>query len=124
MLRPVVGLSIALIITPLAGADALTDAAEGLCQRVKTCAVHELAEEELTPEVREMMEPMLNNMCANMRSRIGDVPESSELYDPAIACMRSMEALTCTQMKDPVALETDDCKSFREKADAQTVQDS
>ena len=123
MLRHAVVLWIALLVTPLTWGDEMTAAAEMFCEKVKVCAMAQMAEEDMTPEVRGMMEPILNNMCSNIQSRVlGEVPEGSPLYGPAISCMRSMESLTCAQIQDFASSETAECKSFREKAEAASAQ--
>ena len=105
-----------------AGADDIADAALGLCEKVKSCAMAQIAEEDLTPETRQMMQPMLDNMCANMKSRVEAVPSGHSLYKSAVACMRSMEALTCEQMQSDQA-NTPACQAY-EKLSRQTYGDS
>lgn len=97
-------------------ADDLTDAAQGLCDSVKSCALEQMAEQDLTPEMREMMAPMLDNMCATMRSKIQQVPTGHELYQPAVGCLRSMESLTCEQYRDPGQVSTPECQEYEELA--------
>ena len=66
----------------------------GLVRYGKSCALEQMAEQDLTPEMREMMAPMLDNMCASMREGIKDVLVDHGLYQPAVGCLRSMESLT------------------------------
>ena len=107
-----------LMAAPLA-AEEFTDAAMGLCEKVKACAMQQMASEQLTPEVRQMMEPMLENMCANMQSNIGEVPTGHALYKPAIACMRSMEQLSCESMQDPASMQTPECEKYQDMVERQ-----
>ena len=93
-------------------ADDIADAALGLCEKVKSCAMAQIEEEDLTPELRQMMQPMLENMCANMEDKVEAVPAGHPLYAPAIACMRSMEALSCEAMQDPGHMETPECAAY------------
>ncbi len=101
------------LAAPLA-AEELTAAAMGLCEKVKSCAMQQIASEDLTPEMRQMMQPMLDNMCANIRSNIGEVPTGHPLYQPAVACMRSMEGLSCEKMQDPAQMQTPECEKYQE----------
>jgi hypothetical protein len=97
-------------------ADDLTDAAQGLCDTVRSCALEQMAQEDLTPEAREMMRPMLDNMCATMRSQVKEVPVGNGLYQPAVACLRSMESFSCQQLKDPARVATPECTEYERLA--------
>jgi hypothetical protein len=100
----------------VAVADDLTDAAQGLCDSVKSCALEQIARENLTPEMRASMEPMLENMCVTMRAKVKEVPPNHPLYQPAVACMRSLESLTCEQMQDPQRSSTPECDRYEKLA--------
>lgn len=102
-------------------ADELTDAAQGLCDSIRSCALENIAKEELTPEVLDIMAPMLDNMCTNMRSKVQEVPVGHGLYEPAVGCMRSLESLTCEQMQDPEQAATPECREYERLARAAGV---
>jgi hypothetical protein len=110
--RPAI-LAVCLLLATPALAEEFTSAAMGLCEKVKSCAMQQLASEELTPEMRQMMQPMLENMCANMQANIGEVPTGHPLYKPAIACMRSMEQLSCERMQDSEGMQTPECDEYQ-----------
>jgi hypothetical protein len=97
-------------------ADDLTDAAQGLCDSIRSCALENVAKEDLSPEVIEMMGPMLDNMCASMRSKVKEVPVGHDLYQPAVGCLRSLESLTCEQMQNPDLAATPECKEYERLA--------
>jgi hypothetical protein len=97
-------------------ADDLTDAARGLCDNIRTCALEQIAEENLTEEMRQMMMPMMDNMCTTMQSKVQEVPVGHPLYEPALLCMRSMESLTCEQMRDEDQVMTPECKEYERLA--------
>lgn len=99
-----------------AQADDLVDAATALCENVKTCSMAQVAKEDLTPEIRQMMEPMMENMCSAMRSGVQDVPTGHDLYKPALSCMRSMVALSCEQLQDEDQVQTQPCKDYEKLA--------
>lgn len=100
-------------------ADEITDSALALCEKVKACSMAQINEEDLTPELRQMMEPMLENMCANMQSRVQAVPQGHALYDPAVACMDSMSTLSCEQMMDSEQALTPECSEYEKLARAE-----
>lgn len=100
-----------------AHADDLIAASLDLCEKVKSCAMAQVAEQDVTPQMLEMMQPMLDDMCASMRSRIGEVPTGHPMYARALFCMRSMEeTLTCAMMQDPENMTTPECEAYEELA--------
>ena len=109
----------ALLITmtsAYAQSDELTDAAQALCDSVKTCALEQVAQQDLTDEMRAQMGPMLDNMCVNMRSQIESVPPDHKLYKPAVGCLRSMVSMDCQQMQSPEGVKTPECTAYEELA--------
>ena len=105
-----------LVVTLPAHSNDLISAAMELCEKVKSCAMAQVAEEDLTPEIRQMMEPMLDKMCADMRQEMDEVPVGHPLYQPALACMRSMQGLSCEMMQDAQRMETSECKAYEKLA--------
>lgn len=100
-----------------ARADDLTAASIDLCEKVKACAMAQVSEQSLTPQIREMMQPMLDNMCASIQSRISEVPTGHAMYAPAVACMRSMEKImTCELMQDAENMKTPECEAYEKLA--------
>ena len=99
-----------------AAADELTDAAQGLCDTVKSCVLEQVATQDLTAEMREMMAPMLENMCSKMRSQVKEVPVDHGLYKPAVGCMRSLESLTCDQLQSGEQASTPECTEYERLA--------
>jgi len=98
------------------GAQEIVEAASGLCEKVRTCAMAQIDKEDLTPELRQMMEPMLDSMCANMQSKVQEVKVGNALHQPAVDCMRSMQALSCEDMQDPARMQTAQCESYEKLA--------
>lgn len=101
----------------------LEDAATELCEKVKHCSMAQISEADLTPEVRQMMEPMLQNMCATMRAGVEQVASGHALHDPALACMRSMAALSCDDFQDEEKVETPACKEYQAVAEQMAEND-
>ena len=108
-------LSIALFVTP-AQADELGDAAQTLCEKVKSCAIAQMEGQNIPEETRQMMQPMLDNMCTQVRGKVGEVPTGHPLYKPAVACMESMNSLSCENMQDAGAMTTPECEEYEELA--------
>ena len=119
LLRPLImPLTAVLLAAPtVATADSLESAANDLCEKVKSCTLAEMNQQELTPELKAMMEPMLENMCVAMREGIREVPVEHELHAPAIACLRSMANLSCADFQDDTKVDTAECRKYRDMAE-------
>jgi hypothetical protein len=101
-----------LLAASQAHSDELTDAAQSLCKNVQGCAVKQFSQQEMTPEMRAMMRPMLDNMCANVQKKIGEVPPGEFMRMKAVACMRSMATLPCDALQAKSRVETPECEAF------------
>jgi hypothetical protein len=98
-------------------ADDYTDASLALCEKVKSCAIAQMGEQEITPEVRQMMQPMLDNMCTSMLANLPEVAKDHATFKPAMACMSSLEALSCEEMQGQNGSATPACKEYEELAE-------
>ena len=107
----IIALSLQALQQP-AVADELEDVSLQLCEKVKSCALAQMQEQDLTPEMREMMQPMLEGMCANMQGKVDDVPRDHRLYKPALECMRSMANLSCEEMQNADQVRTPECEEY------------
>ena len=103
---------LALMLSTYSSADDLTDAAEGLCDTIKTCALEAVAGDDLTDQLRHNMAPVLENNCAQIRSQVQAVPANHELYQAAVGCMRSMESLTCPELQNSGEVKTPECAEY------------
>jgi hypothetical protein len=112
-------LFISLLISSPVRADDLADAALSVCEKMKACAIAQIPEENLTPEVRQVMQPMLDDMCVKMQSALKNAPSGHPLYAPALACMRSMEASSCERIQDLQREKTSECEAY-EKVQRET----
>jgi hypothetical protein len=106
----VIGLAFAMPVR----ADDLADAASDLCEKVKSCALDEMGSQQLSEEQREMMQPMIETMCESVHEKIAQVTPAHPNYKPAIACMRSMQRLSCRMMQDPQQMTTPECQDYEE----------
>lgn len=111
------GIALACAVSLPAAADDLLSAANDMCEKVKSCSLAQIAESDMTPEMRQMMEPMLESMCDSMRQGVQEVPTGHELYEPAVACMRSMANLSCDAYQSGDGAETPECKTYQAMAE-------
>ena len=105
------------LAAPQLMAEDLTSAANDLCEKVKACSMSQIAEADMTPEMKQMMEPMLDSMCETMQAGVKEVPTGHELYQPAVACMRSMADLSCADFQDESKVQTPACMKYQEMAE-------
>ncbi len=111
-----VAVILACLFSTHASSDDFADSALQLCEKVKGCAIAEMNQADLTPEVRQMMEPMLATMCSSMQANIQQVPSGHKLYKPALACMKSMNEMSCKDMQSQESYQTGACKTYEELA--------
>jgi hypothetical protein len=109
---PILPAILALMLSGYSSADELTDAAEGLCDTIRTCALEEVAGPDLTDELRQKMAPVLENNCAQMRSRVQVVAPGDKLYQPAVDCLNSMASLSCPQLQNAGEVKTPECTEY------------
>jgi hypothetical protein len=109
---PILPAILALTLSAYSVADDLTDAAEGLCDTIKTCALEAVAGQDLTDELRQKMAPVLENNCAAMRSKVQAVPANHKLYQPAVGCLNSMASLSCPQLQNAGEVKTPECTEY------------
>jgi hypothetical protein len=112
ILKSIAALVLASSVGHAAAADDFTAAALGLCEKIRACTLEQLNDEEITPEVRQMMEPMLQGMCSAMQSKIQSVEPGHKLYKPSVSCMQSMSKLSCEAMQDEAQVMTPECKAY------------
>lgn len=99
-----------------AAAQDFEKASLALCEKVKSCALQQMGEKEITPEMRQMLEPMFRTMCDSARQYIKDVPTGHEMYPVAVACMNSMAKLSCAQMENLDEQPTPECAKYEAMA--------
>jgi hypothetical protein len=107
-----------LLLTPLVSAETLTEAAGRVCENVRQCMLAQIDEADMTPEMREMMMPMVDSMCEAMHQGIEEVPTGHELYPPALACMQSLAGLSCADFQNGETAQTPACQAYQDKVQA------
>lgn len=114
---------VALLATAIpALADDLADAAVDLCEQVRACTLAQMDQQQVTDEMRQMVEPMVANMCNAMRQQVGNAPEGHPLYEPATACMRSMSRISCAEMQNGDNMHTPECQEYEKLAQSYRAQ--
>ena len=109
---PILAAILALLLSGYSSADELTEASESLCDTIKACALEAVAGENLSDDLRQKMEPILEANCADMLSRVQAVSASDKLYQPAVGCMRSMALLSCNLLHNMSEVKTPECAEY------------
>ncbi len=118
-MRPFVLLTSAVICASAhsASIEDLQEASMALCEKVKQCTFEQMqAKEGIPPEMRSMVEGMLNTMCKDF-IKFDEVDRDHELVEPALACMESMSALSCEQLQED-NMATPACEAYERAAKA------
>lgn len=106
-----------LLTTASAQAKDLADATDKLCQKVKACGQEELARQELTPEMRQLMEPMFDGMCQSIVAPYLLSNKSAALESKAVACLNSFLDKSCEDLMENDGGHTKECREFKKAAD-------
>jgi hypothetical protein len=61
---------------------------------------------------------VLENNCAEIRSRVQAVPANHKLNQPAVGCLRSMASLSCPQLQNAGEVKTPECTEYDRLAKA------
>ena len=107
----------ATVFSVSAAADDYKDASLALCEKVKACALVQMDSQDITPEVRQMMQPMLDTMCTSMLASVPEVAKDHPMYEPAIGCMKSLGGLSCEEMQEEAGAKTAACTEYEKMAE-------
>ena len=114
-MRKIIMMGLCFMVQPVF-ADELADSMRGYCNKMKQCAKAQMSAEDMQgmpAGMADMMQQAMDNMCLGMVDNYDKAVKNHDLYEPALACYRSMEKQSCEAMQD----ETAECKRFGELAD-------
>ena len=100
----------------IAIADELAEIMFNVCEKTKSCAIAQIAEVEMDEETKAMMMPMFEGMCDALQTQYSPYVDQHDLYDPAIQCFTSMEAMSCEELMAGGDNKTDECKNLEDLA--------
>ena len=99
-------------------ADSFVAASDRLCQKQKACVMQQTAGEQMEPQMRQMMEQMVDGMCASLRQGFVSAGEYNHpLHGAATACMDSLAQLSCSMLENG-EVETPACQEYERQAAA------
>lgn len=107
-----------LFLPGIASATSLNEATDTLCGKIKSCATAQLEQQDLPPAMLQMMKAMFDETCASMISPYADKATNAGLEKKAIACIESINTLSCTNLMQNSGAETAECKALEAAANA------
>jgi len=100
----------------IAAASSLTEATNTLCSKIKLCATAQMSQQQLPPAMLQIMTAMLDESCAKTIAPYADKATNAGLEKKAVACIKSINALTCNTLMNTSEAETDECKVLEKAA--------
>lgn len=99
-------------------ADDLGDSYNLMCEKMKSCAVKNIGEAELTPDMRAMVMASLESACVSIQQQFNYVAAAHPLYAPAETCLKSMAALSCDDLENMDEEKTPECARYEKMAES------
>jgi hypothetical protein len=100
----------------LSHADELSEATDTLCEKMKSCGLAQAKQQNLPPEMEQMMEGMFDGMCKSMVAPYVLSTKDAGLEDKALACLESFNEKSCDELMNNNGGDTEECKEFEKAA--------
>ena len=98
-------------------ANDYADSYDRLCNKMKSCAMSQMADAEgMTEDMKAMVMNSLNSMCKSIEVGFGTALVYQDLLSSAAQCMDSMAEQSCESLQASNADKTPQCLEFRQKA--------
>lgn len=110
-----------LTLPGIATANSLTEATNTLCSKIKSCTTAQLKQQQLPPAMLQMMTAMLDESCAKTITPYAKKATNAGLEKKAVACISSINSLSCEALMNTSKAETDECKALEKAANAAGV---
>ncbi len=109
-------LLIFLTLPSITSANSLTKATNTLCSKIKSCTTAQLTQQQLPPAMMEMMTSILDKTCAQTIAPYAELATNAGLEKSAIACLHSLNTLSCDALMNTKEAETSECKALEKAA--------
>ena len=109
-------LMLMLALPGIGAATSLNQATDTLCVKIKSCATLQLAQQDLPPAMLQMMTAMFDETCASTIAPYADKATNAGLEKKAIACIESINKLSCNTIMKRSGSETSECKTLETAA--------
>ncbi|MGF1908372.1 hypothetical protein L4C38_02905 [Vibrio kasasachensis] len=107
----IAGLLTALSASSVMG-NALEEEVQLFCDKMTQCASPHLDGLPSDNAARQMIESVLADSCQTMKQEFAVLSSSSAQRDAAVSCLKSMNALVCTDLEEE--FETPECQELAE----------
>lgn len=107
-----------LLFSTAATADNVTEMSDSLCKKVKACGMEQIQQQQIPPEMEQMMVAMFDGMCATMVSPYLNRSFDAGLEEKAVACLEAVEELSCPELMEGKGDRVPACKEYKEAAEA------
>lgn len=97
-------------------ATSFTEATQTLCNKIKSCTTIQLKQQQLPPAMMQMMTAMLDETCAKTIAPYARKATNAGLEKKAIACINSINALSCDALMNTSEAETSECRALEKAA--------
>lgn len=111
------GVLSALLLAIPVQADDLGEEVSRVCEQMKQCTLDRMAGAEMAPEMKMMITQQLDMACVGLQARFGAAAQAHALYQPALACVKSMQALSCQEIEESDDSITPECDRYQELAE-------
>jgi hypothetical protein len=99
-----------------AAAEEMAEAMDGLCVKMKGCALEQMGNaDDMNEQMKEMVMQSLNPMCDGMERNF-EAAQGHALYPVATACLQSMQSQSCEELSAGDESRTPECVRYREEA--------
>ncbi len=117
--KPAIKILMLVLIPALSGlstAATLSNATNTLCTKIKSCATVQMQQQQLPPAMQEMMSAMLDETCTKTISPYADKATNAGLEKKAVACIESINRLSCGTLMQGSEVNTKACKALEKAA--------
>jgi hypothetical protein len=98
------------------GATSLNEATNTLCDKIKSCAMLEMAQQELPPGMEQMMTAMFEQSCTSIIAPYAGKATNAGLEKKAVDCINSINKLSCGVVMTASGSQTAACKALENAA--------
>lgn len=106
-------LALSLPAVALAEADALEEAARGLCDTIKSCALERYVGDYPLDDPDAPAASQVDADCDVIWKRVPRLAPGASGFDAAVACMNSLQSLSCERLQDLASAVTPECSALK-----------
>lgn len=112
----VLPLFILLALPSIGAAISLNQATNTLCDKIKSCARAQMAQQDLPPAMQQMMATMFEQSCTSIIAPYADKATNAGLERKAIDCISSINNLSCGAIMTATGSKTAECSTLETAA--------